>query len=55
MTQTEKYALVMFRDYTLLEIKTFKKHLEKAKATTEVADTAIELHRIYREVKNNQR
>lgn len=61
MTNTEKHALVLFKDYTMLELKAFhasfmEKHIKKAGGATEpwemiVLNQAIEYYRTYQKIK----
>lgn len=63
MTQMDKEALVLFRDYTFLQLKAFRTHLVneykgKAGGATEpyelmLLDRAIEYHRAYTSLKLN--
>lgn len=64
MTQLEKEALVIFKDYTMLQLKAFRvsehqKSIGRAGGATEpyelmLIDQAIEYHRIYKNLKLTQ-
>jgi hypothetical protein len=55
MTQTEKEALVLFRDYTHLQLKMFQANVDLGSPIgdheQELLNTALDMHAIYRKEK----